>query len=472
MRIHARMAAAAAMAAIGSLAVPAVAVALPPRAGAVQHPAGAPRSRPAGSGVRASAYADRGVIPFGDAQFDGSPTDVAGLSAPVVGMAATPTGNGYWLVAADGGIFNYGDAGFYGSAGNVNINAPVVGIAATPSGHGYWSVAIDGGVFQDGDAGFYGSTGNVALNQPIVGMTPTPDGKGYWLVASDGGIFDFGDAKFFGSTGNVHLNSPIVGMAATPDGGGYWLVAADGGIFDFGDAGFYGSAGDRSLPASVAGMIPTTDGKGYLLAGSDGSIYPFGDAVSYGDNTAATPTQPIAGIAASAGGKGYYLLEPDAFPTAFSHPGGGGAIVAAAASQIEGNPDQSEGLFCNPYGPCEAWCALFATWAWEAGGVPIPREAFTGAVWDWAVANTYVYDAATKAVPGDAVLYGTGPQNADTSVHMGIVAQVWPDGAVVTIEGDSGPGAYGQYNVTINGPFLPTDSDVYNGMGIYAIAHQ
>jgi hypothetical protein len=30
-------------------------------------------------------------------------------------MSATPNGGGYWLVAADGGIFNYGDAGFYGS---------------------------------------------------------------------------------------------------------------------------------------------------------------------------------------------------------------------------------------------------------------------------------------------------------------------------------------------------------------------
>ena len=30
-------------------------------------------------------------------------------------MAATPDGKGYWLVASDGGIFNYGDAVFYGS---------------------------------------------------------------------------------------------------------------------------------------------------------------------------------------------------------------------------------------------------------------------------------------------------------------------------------------------------------------------
>ena len=55
---------------------------------------------------------------------------------------------------------------------------------------------------QFGDAGFYGSTGNLHLNQPIVGMSATPDGKGYWFVATDGGVFAFGDAKFFGSTGD------------------------------------------------------------------------------------------------------------------------------------------------------------------------------------------------------------------------------------------------------------------------------
>ena len=92
-------------------------------------------------------------------------------------------------------------------------------------------MASDGGIFSYGDAGFYGSTGGLPLNKPIVGMAATPDGGGYWLVASDGGIFSYGDAGFYGSTGGLPLNKPIVGMAATPDGGGYWLVASDGGIF-------------------------------------------------------------------------------------------------------------------------------------------------------------------------------------------------------------------------------------------------
>ena len=92
-------------------------------------------------------------------------------------------------------------------------------IAASSSGaSGYRLVASDGGIFSFGDAGFFGSTGGVVLNRPIVGMASTPDGRGYWLVASDGGIFSFGDAGFFGSTGSVALNRPIVGMAMATGG--------------------------------------------------------------------------------------------------------------------------------------------------------------------------------------------------------------------------------------------------------------
>ena len=34
------------------------------------------------------------------------------LNQPIVGMAATPDGSGYWLVASDGGVFSFGDAPF------------------------------------------------------------------------------------------------------------------------------------------------------------------------------------------------------------------------------------------------------------------------------------------------------------------------------------------------------------------------
>ena len=121
----------------------------------------------------------------------------ATLNKPIVGMAATPDGRGYWLVASDGGIFAYGDAGFYGSAGNLTLNQPIVGMAATPDGRGYWMVASDGGIFAYGDAGFYGSTG-LPSTSPWWAWPPRPTASGYWLVAADGGIFAYGDVAFGG----------------------------------------------------------------------------------------------------------------------------------------------------------------------------------------------------------------------------------------------------------------------------------
>ena len=244
-----------------------------------------------------------------------------GPSRPtVVGVASTPDGGGYWLVASDGRVFPFGDAGFYGSASNLALNAPILGMAPTPSGKGYWLVASDGGIFNYGDAGFFGSTrrpaaqqahrghrrlarrrgvlagglrrrdlqlrrrrvlrlrGGQPINEPVVGMAASPHGGGYWLVASDGGIFSYGDAGFFGSAGSVTLNKPVVGMAASPDGGGYWLVASDGGIFSYGDAGFFGSAGSLTLNKPVVGMAASPDGGGYWLVASDGGVFSYGGA--------------------------------------------------------------------------------------------------------------------------------------------------------------------------------------------------
>ena len=179
-------------------------------------------------------------------------------------MAATPDGRGYWLVAADGGIFAFGNARFYGSTGGAASEPPIVGMAATPDGRGYWLVASDGGVFAFGAAGFFGSAGGVVLDAPVVGMAATPDGRGYWLVASDGGVFAFGAAGY-SARRVVRPSMPVVGMAATPDGRGYWLVASDGGVFAFGAAGYFGSEGGAVLDAPVVGMAATPDGRGYWL---------------------------------------------------------------------------------------------------------------------------------------------------------------------------------------------------------------
>ena len=177
-----------------------------------------------------------------------------------------PPGSGYWMSATDGGVFNFGSAGFYGSMGGKHLNAPVIGMAQTMDQGGYWLAAADGGVFTFGDAVYYGSKGGEHLNAPVVAVARTPvfssqgqgspAGEGYWLVAADGGVFTFGDAGYYGSKGGEHLNAPVVGMTPTSDGHGYWLVAADGGVFTFGDAGYYGSKGGEHLNAPVLGAAP------------------------------------------------------------------------------------------------------------------------------------------------------------------------------------------------------------------------
>jgi Tol biopolymer transport system component len=239
--------------------------------------------------------ADGGIFAYGQ-PFAGS-AGATKLARPIVGMAATPSNNGYWLVASDGGIFSYGDAKFYGSTGNIKLAQPIVGMTASPTGQGYWFVASDGGIFAFGDAKFYGSMGATKLNKPIVGMAATQSGKGYWLVAADGGIFSFGDAKFYGSTGAIKLNKPIVGMDRTATGNGYRFVASDGGIFSFGDASFLGSMGGKPLVKPIVGMAKARDGDGYWLVASDGGIFSFGAAGFHGSTGNIKLASPIVGMA-------------------------------------------------------------------------------------------------------------------------------------------------------------------------------
>lgn len=76
------------------------------------------------------------------------------LPAPVTAFAQTPGGKGYYLVTADGGVFTYGDAKFFGSMGGKPLGAPIIGVhlAATSTGvvTGYVLLGADGGCFNLG----------------------------------------------------------------------------------------------------------------------------------------------------------------------------------------------------------------------------------------------------------------------------------------------------------------------------------
>jgi SpoIID/LytB domain protein len=252
---------------------------------------------------------------YGPAQLGSLPGGASSVNGSSGGVG------GYWINAADGGIFSFGDAQFYGSTGGMHLNQPVVAMASTHDAAGYWEVASDGGVFSFGDAQFYGSTGSIRLNKPMVGMAATPDGRGYWLVASDGGIFAYGDAQFYGSTGSLELNKPIIGMVPTHDGGGYWLIASDGGVFAFGDAGFFGSLGGAPPATALVGVAPTPDGGGYWVLGANGTVYGFGDAPQVGiapvSPALSTMKSPMTGLIPDFSGQGFDAVNASGQAFAF-----------------------------------------------------------------------------------------------------------------------------------------------------------
>ncbi|EQD47373.1 hypothetical protein B1B_12363, partial [mine drainage metagenome] len=67
------------------------------------------------------------------ATYSGTSYILASVSPPYTLYVVVPgTPHGYWEVAADGGVFSFGDARFYGSMGDKRINRPVVGTGGDP----------------------------------------------------------------------------------------------------------------------------------------------------------------------------------------------------------------------------------------------------------------------------------------------------------------------------------------------------
>jgi hypothetical protein len=247
-----------------------------------------------------------------------TPTTKPGSPTTTSPAPGSPGVHGYWLVGADGGIFTFGAARFYGSTGAIHLQRPVVGISPTSSDTGYWLVASDGGVFSFGNAGFYGSVPGIGLapaqssspkrlNAPIAGIVPTADQKGYFMVGSDGGVFSFGDGKFEGSCPGIG-GCAGAAVAVMPDatGKGYWIVTAVGDVYSFGDAVYHGGPGPQSAPVTAA--VRTPSGNGYLILLANGTVYAYGDAVKRGGPVGvAGAANPATAIFTTSDGGGYWV---------------------------------------------------------------------------------------------------------------------------------------------------------------------
>ena len=180
--------------------------------------------------------------------------------------------SGYRLVASDGGIFSF-DTGFYGSIPGIglnpagsglphSLNAPIVATVNSVTGQGYFLVAPDGGVFAFGDATFAGSCRGIGgCAGSAVAVVPEVTGLGYWVVTDTGNVYAFGDAGFYGSSGPQ--STPITSAAATePTGAGYYIPHAAGQVFAYGPATYFGSLPPAPQPVRTrrqpSSSSPTT----------------------------------------------------------------------------------------------------------------------------------------------------------------------------------------------------------------------
>jgi hypothetical protein len=247
--------------------------------------------------------------------------------------------SGYWHLGGEGGVFDYGATGYFGSGASSALDCPANpparsmpdgscwSMTPTRDSQGYWVLnAYSGKIYPFGDALSYGQPadtsaygGGADMWPTAIDIVATSDGKGYWVLEEGlsglGSVQAFGDAASYGdestiANGSAHVGTPVA-MTTTPDGKGYWIVDSDGGVFSFGDATFAGSMGSTRLNAPVVGMVATGDSDGYWLTASDGGVFAFGDA-AFGGSMATLPlAKAVVGIAANRSGTGYWLAASD-----------------------------------------------------------------------------------------------------------------------------------------------------------------
>lgn len=132
------------------------------------------------------------AVDFGIADYTGKPHLVVGSAFTQYASPAFGSGGDYDISLTNGVWPNVPPSAM--------LNKPAVAIVPTSTGKGYWIVAADGGVFSFGDAQFKGSLPSLGVTpaQPIVSAAGVSN-NGYWLLGADGGVFSFGAAQFYGS---------------------------------------------------------------------------------------------------------------------------------------------------------------------------------------------------------------------------------------------------------------------------------
>ena len=200
-------------------------------------------------------------------------------------------GNGYWVVAANGQQFYFGDARQLTENNPRGISTNILAADSHPTQEGFWTVEANGRVHAFGASQYFGDIADLGFND-TVDIASTHTGNGYWVLRRSGGVYTFGDAQYLGGTfnggsvlGELPPASPLQdtasAMVGDPSGMGYWITDFQGKVGYFGSASFHGEVTpplpDGGNPATIE---PTADGGGYWILWSNGQIFAYGNATN------------------------------------------------------------------------------------------------------------------------------------------------------------------------------------------------
>lgn len=239
------------------------------------------------------------VDAFGDCRTYPKSGGNAVSNGQVYWIALTASGDGYWVLRDDGRVSCYGAAQFFGSPYSDGLGASGGqdarggrwgAICPTPEGDGYWVVAVDGRIINYGAATSYS---NVTPGEFIAGAKPLAQGgHGLFLADTDGTVHVRGGATHYGNftASSDSLSTVVPNMG----GNGYWMMDAGGRVQAAGAAVDYGENADPD--ASDYGLlfdqlIPVPSNLGYYIMIGRGQITAFGDAYYFGSPIAGSTGQ-------------------------------------------------------------------------------------------------------------------------------------------------------------------------------------
>ncbi len=201
---------------------------------------------------------------------------------------------GYWLVASDGGVFAFGDSGYYGSLPGLGFS-PAGSPAPSPWPRRSWPWSRPP---TGPDTSWCVRRGCLRLRRrPVRRVVPghrrvlrcgcgrdartPPERATGW---SRPPATSTPSAMPTSSGAPPERSVPVTSAVRTPDGGGYWILFGDGRVNGFGDAANHGN------PAGTLGGDTATT----IFATSDGGGYWVGTASERQSTTTVTPPRTAA----------------------------------------------------------------------------------------------------------------------------------------------------------------------------------